>query len=49
MYGWNASSLAGFMAFVEQHGFTDIDLYRADMAQSAADCVPQYNRHFYHL
>ena len=42
MYGWNASSLAGFMAFVEQHGFTDIDLYRADMAQCVADCVPQY-------
>ena len=26
MYGWNASSLASFMAFVEQHGFTDIDI-----------------------
>ena len=42
MYGWNASSLAGFMAFVEQHEFTDIDLFRADMAQCAVDCVPQY-------
>jgi hypothetical protein len=42
MYGWNASALGGFLAFVGQHGFTDVDLFRADMAQCAADCVPQY-------
>ena len=42
MYGWNASALDGFMAFVTNNGFTDIDLFRADMAQCSADCVPPY-------